>query len=125
MAGTIAQTFLASICLNRAVISIALLRYNALVAFDHRLHSAGKTSGRVPREVVQRRLGTPADWMGSLDWLREREAKIQARIQDESSQTPRTSIRPADRRARRDALAIIRRRIAELEAVNVSSTGGL
>jgi len=57
------------------------------------------------------------DWMSNLDWLREREAKILARIRDEASPTRRVSVRPCDRRARRDALEMIQRRIAEVEAI--------
>ena len=59
-----------------------------------------------------------ADWMSNLDWLREREAKILARLRDEDSAGCRVSVRRCDRGARRDALAIIQRRIAELEAVD-------
>lgn len=61
--------------------------------------------------------GAPRDWMADLDWLHEREEKILARICAEDSPGSRVSTKPSDRRARRQALLMIRRRIAELEAV--------
>jgi hypothetical protein len=60
--------------------------------------------------------------MNNLDWLLQREAKIVARISEEHSPTGRESGRPSDRQARRDALMVIRRRIAELEAREDNAT---
>ncbi len=53
--------------------------------------------------------------MSRVDWLVERASRIEARIREEESANTRISRRPADRRARREALLVIRRRIAELE----------
>ncbi len=58
---------------------------------------------------------SPTDWMSRVDWLVERASRIEARIREEESANTRISRRPADRRARREALLVIRRRIAELE----------
>ncbi len=53
--------------------------------------------------------------MSRVDWLIERASRIEARIREEESANTRISRRPGDRRARREALLVIRRRIAELE----------
>jgi hypothetical protein len=68
------------------------------------------------QEVRQRRPGTPGGWMDSIDWLRHREEKILARISEVDAPPGRMSLKPSDGQARRDALLMIRLRIAELEA---------
>ena len=73
-------------------------------------------TNRIASSGGMRRPKTPGGWMDSIDFLRSREERIEARIRDEESITGRTSKRPSDRRARLDALAVVRRRIGELEA---------
>jgi len=58
---------------------------------------------------------SPIDWMSRVDWLVERASRIEARIREVES-TGRAPRRPSYQRARRDALAVIKQRIAELEA---------
>jgi hypothetical protein len=62
-------------------------------------------------------------WMDDLDWLRSRERTICWRIHNEGSVTPRVPVDPSSRRARRLALGVVQRRIAELESpVHCSSS---
>ncbi len=75
-----------------------------------------EASGRARRVHDKGRPVPSADWMSDIDWLRQREEKILARICEEDAPTGRMSPKPSDRRARRDALLMIRLRIAELEA---------
>ena len=69
-----------------------------------------------------RRLLSDERTLHYLDWLHEREARILARMSQEDSPVGRIPAKPADRRARRDALIVIRRWIADLESGE--TTGG-
>jgi hypothetical protein len=70
---------------------------------------------------VRTRAGTrPAEgggWMDDLNWLRSREKAIYRRIHNEGSTKPRMPVDVSSRRARRQALSVIQRRISELEAL--------
>src|SRR5437773_11226136 len=92
---------------------MALLRYTSnmqsrLISIPEVDSKDSPSSGRV-------------DWMSSIDWLVECEARLEARIRQEQSAATRIPRKPADRRARRDAWQLVRRRIAELKAVNADS----
>ncbi len=64
------------------------------------------------------KLRVPIESQGGLAWLRERERAITERVRAEDDPSSGVSRTPADRRARRDALAVIRRWIADLESAD-------